>query len=218
MAAATARIRIGPMVTPLPRRRPWQVARQAVTLDQLSGGRLNLGVGIGGDWFGDYSRFGEPADDRTHGQQLDEALEVICGLWSGEPFSYQGAHYSVRETQFLPRPRQRPRIPIWVAGRWPGTKPFQRAARYDGVAALAREDGKDLTADEVRAIAAYIAGQRAAAEPIDIVLVGARLESKEYRSLAEAGATWYQVGFSWADSADHVREQIRRGPPMQGRP
>ena len=149
MAMVTERIRLGPMVTPLPRRRPWQVARQAVTLDQLSNGRAVLGVGIGGDWFGDYSRFGEPADDRTHGQQLDEALEVVTGLWGGIPFSYAGQHYSIKETQFLPAPIQQPRIPIWVAGVWPGTKPFRRAAQYDGVAPIPRGENTRLTPEDV---------------------------------------------------------------------
>jgi alkanesulfonate monooxygenase SsuD/methylene tetrahydromethanopterin reductase-like flavin-dependent oxidoreductase (luciferase family) len=217
MAAATSRIRIGPMVTPLPRRRPWQVARQAVTLDQLSGGRLVLGVGIGGDWFGDYSRFGEPADDRTHGQQLDEALDVICGLWSGEPFSYSGAHYSVRETQFLPCPQQRPRIPIWVAGVWPGTKPFRRAARYDGVTVIFRDESRPAGPDDVRAMAAYIAQHRTAPEPIDIVLAGAPRAEEEYRALAEAGVTWYQIGYMAEHTVDMVREEVRRGPPRLDR-
>lgn len=212
MALATERLRIGAMVTPLPRRRPWQVARQATTLDHLSGGRAVLGVGIGGDWFGDYSRFGEPADDRTRGAQLDEALEVVAGLWSGEPFSYAGTHYTVRDTQFLPAPLQQPRIPIWVAGVWPGTKPFRRAARYDGIAPIPRNDAP-LTPDDVRAMLAYIQPHRAAGGPYDVVLSGAPLAREQYAALAEAGATWYQDGFFAEDSADEVRAHIRRGPP-----
>lgn len=218
MAAATSRMRIGPMITPLPRRRPWQVARQAVTLDQLSGGRLNLGVGIGGDWFGDYSRFGEPTDNRVHGEQLDEALDLLCGLWSGETFSYSGAHYTVRETQFLPRPRQLPRIPIWVAGVWPGTKPFRRAARYDGVAPIFRDESRPPAPDDVRALAAYIAQHRSAAEPFDIVLAGAPRADAEYQALAEAGVTWYQIGYMTEHPLDMVREEVRRGPPQISRP
>lgn len=212
MAVATERIRIGAMVTPLPRRRPWQVARQATTLDHLSGGRAVLGVGLGGDWFGDYSRFGEPADDRTHGGQLDEALEVVCGLWSGEPFSYAGTHYTVRDTQFLPTPLQQPRIPIWVAGVWPGTKPFRRAARYDGVAPIGRTDAP-VTPEDVRALLAYIQPHRAADGPYDVVLSGAVLAREQYAALAEAGATWYQDGFVAEDDVDEVRAHIRRGPP-----
>jgi len=215
MAMVTERIRLGAMVTPLPRRRPWQVARQAVTLDQLSNGRAVVGVGIGGDWFGDYSRFGEPADDRSHGQQLDEALQVVTGLWSGAPFSYAGQHYTIKETQFLPTPIQQPRIPIWVAGVWPGTKPFRRAAQYDGAAPIPRGENTRLTPQDVGEIAAYIRQHRSAVEPFDIVLAGPPLEAEQYAAFAEAGATWYQDGFMWDDSVDQVRAHIRRGPPNQ---
>lgn len=214
MAAVTERIRIGPMVTPLPRRRPWQVARQAVTLDQFSNGRLILGVGLGGDWFGDYSRFGEPPDDRTHGAQLDEALDVVTGLWGGEPFSYTGQHYTVKETQFLPRPLQQPRIPIWVAGMWPGTKPFRRAARYDGAAPIPREQDARLTPDDVREMVAYVRQHRASERPFDVVLSGPPLEPGEYAAHAEAGATWYQEGFLWDHDVEMARAHIRRGPPQ----
>src|SRR5215211_5589745 len=213
MAMATERIRLGPMVTPLPRRRPWQVARQAITLDQLSNGRAVLGVGIGGDWFGDYSRFGEPADDRTHGQQLDEALQVVTGLWSGAPFTYAGQHYAIKETQFLPRPIQQPRIPIWVAGVWPGTKPFRRAAQHDGAAPIPRGENTRLTPEDVGEMVAYIRQHRSVAEPCDIVLVGPPLEAEQYAAFAQAGATWYQDGFMADDSVDQVRAHIRRGPP-----
>jgi alkanesulfonate monooxygenase SsuD/methylene tetrahydromethanopterin reductase-like flavin-dependent oxidoreductase (luciferase family) len=214
IAMVTERIRLGPMVTPLPRRRPWQVARQAVTLDQLSNGRAVLGVGIGGDWFGDYSRFGEPADARTHGQQLDEALEVVTGLWSGAPFSYTGQHYTIKETQFLPTPIQQPRIPIWVAGVWPGTKPFRRAAQYDGAAPIPRGENTRLTPQDVGELAAYIRQHRSVAEPFDIVLAGPPLEAEQYAAFAEAGATWYQDGFMAEDSVEQVRAHIRRGPPI----
>ena len=212
MAMATERIRLGPMVTPLPRRRPWQVARQAATLDQLSNGRAVLGVGIGGDWFGDYSRFGEPPDDRTHGEQLDEALEVIRGLWGAAPFSYAGKHYTVRDTQFLPAPVQ-PRIPIWVAGVWPGTKPFRRAAQYDGVAPIPRGEGTQLSPDDIRALKDYIQQHRTATEPFDVVLAGPPLAAEQYAGLADAGVTWYQDGFLWEDTVDTVRAHIRRGSP-----
>lgn len=213
MAMATEHIRIGPMVTPLPRRRPWQVARQAVTLDHLSGGRAVLGVGIGGDWFGDYSRFGETTDTRAHGELLDEALDVITGLWADEPLSYEGNHFTVRDTQFLPGPLQRPRIPIWVAGRWPGTKPFRRAARYDGVAPIPQRDGDEISADDVRAMLAYIAEHRQGQGPFDVVLSGPPLTPEGYAAVEAAGATWYQDGFLASDSLEMVQEHIRRGPP-----
>jgi alkanesulfonate monooxygenase SsuD/methylene tetrahydromethanopterin reductase-like flavin-dependent oxidoreductase (luciferase family) len=213
IAQATERIRIGPMVTPLPRRRPWQVARQAATLDHLSGGRAVLGVGLGGDWFGDYSGFGETADQRAHGAQLDEALAVITGLWSGEPFSYTGQHYTIRDVQFLPRPVQQPRIPIWVAGVWPGTRPFRRAARFDGVAPIGRDDETPIQPSDIRAMLEYIRPHRASDAPFDVVIGGAPRDDQEYAELAAAGVTWYQHGFLVNDSVELVRAHIRRGPP-----
>ena len=130
MATATERIRLGTLVTPVPRRRPWMLARELTTLDHLSHGRMVLGVGIGEDRFGrEYSAFGEPSGAATHAVMLDEGLDVITGLWRGEPFSYSGQHYHVEDVTFLPTPIQRPRIPIWVAGNWPHKKPFRRAAQ-----------------------------------------------------------------------------------------
>jgi alkanesulfonate monooxygenase SsuD/methylene tetrahydromethanopterin reductase-like flavin-dependent oxidoreductase (luciferase family) len=214
MAMATERIRLGPMVTPLPRRRPWQIARQAVTLDQLSNGRAVLGVGIGGDWFGDYSRFGEPPDDRTHGEQLDEALQVITGLWGTTPFSYSGKHYTIRDTQFLP-PAIQPRLPIWVAGRWPGTKPFRRAAQYDGVAPIGHDEHATLSPEDIRAMITYIRQHRTATEPFDVVFGGPPLTAEQYAAYADAGVTWYQDGFLVDDSVETVRAHIRRGPPSR---
>lgn len=214
IATATERIRLGPLVTPLPRRRPWQVARQAVTLDLLSGGRLILGVGIGGDWFGDYSRFGEPADNKVHGAKLDEALAILEGLWSGEPFSFDGEHYTISDAQFLPRPLQQPRIPIWVAGVWPGTKPFRRAARYDGVAPMSRMD-RLLTPEEVRDLRAYIQQHRSSDAPFDVVIGGPPLDDEQYAAYAAAGVTWYQIGMDAAESAEAVQLQVRNGPPRQ---
>jgi alkanesulfonate monooxygenase SsuD/methylene tetrahydromethanopterin reductase-like flavin-dependent oxidoreductase (luciferase family) len=210
VAAATKRIRLGPLVTPLPRRRPWQVARQAVTLDQLSEGRLILGVGIGGDWFGDYSRFGEPADDKTHGAQLDEALAVLEGLWSGESFSYRGDHYVVNDVQFLPRPLQQPRIPVWVAGVWPRTKPFRRAARFDGVAPMG-EEGM-LSHEQIRDLRAYVEQHRTSEGPFDIVIGGPQLNAEQYAAYTAAGVTWYQLGIGEGEDSDTFRACIRRGP------
>src|SRR5215213_6520361 len=98
IAAATERVRLGPMVTPLPRRRPAKVARETATLDRLSGGRLTLGVGIGSDRFGgEMSKTGEQLDDRRRGQMLDEALAILTSAWSGEPVHHRGEHYIVND-------------------------------------------------------------------------------------------------------------------------
>ena len=93
IAMCTERIRLGPMATPVARRRPWKLAREAVTLDRLSGGRLILGVGLGGDGEAEFERFGEDAHARTRSAKLDEGLAILAGLWTGAPFSYDGAHF-----------------------------------------------------------------------------------------------------------------------------
>jgi alkanesulfonate monooxygenase SsuD/methylene tetrahydromethanopterin reductase-like flavin-dependent oxidoreductase (luciferase family) len=126
VALATERLRLGPMVTPLARRRPWKVARETVTLDRLSGGRLVLGVGLGEPATDEFGSFGEPTDPKVRAAMLDEGLEVLTRLWSGETVSFSGRHYRVDEVAFQPTPAQRPRIPIWVAGAWPRRGPRRR--------------------------------------------------------------------------------------------
>jgi alkanesulfonate monooxygenase SsuD/methylene tetrahydromethanopterin reductase-like flavin-dependent oxidoreductase (luciferase family) len=217
MALCTERIRLGTMVTPLPRRRPWKLARETVSVDQLSGGRLVLGVGIGINDWREYSAFGEPADDALHGAMLDEGLAVLTGLWSGEPFSFQGQHYKARDAYFLPTPTQQPRIPIWVAGIWPNKKPFRRAARWDGVFPLLH-DGP-LPPDDIRAMLAYIRQYRTSTEPFDVVAVGwAYKHGKEagdalLADYTEAGVTWWLEGFNPQDTVADVRARIQQGPP-----
>jgi alkanesulfonate monooxygenase SsuD/methylene tetrahydromethanopterin reductase-like flavin-dependent oxidoreductase (luciferase family) len=132
-ATATERLRIGPMVTPLARRRPVKVARETATLDRLSGGRLTLGVGLGSDRFGaEFSATGDQVDDRQRGQMLDEALQILTAAWSGSPVHHRGQHYTVDGLQFLPRPLQRPGVPVWAAGLPGNARPLRRAARCDG--------------------------------------------------------------------------------------
>jgi len=135
IALRTTRVRIGALVTPLPRRRPWKVARETVSLDRLSTGRLVFGVGSGSPGGRDveWASFGEALDGAARGAMLDEALAVLTRLWSGERVSFAGRHYHVRSAQFRPTPLQSPRIPIWVAATWPHQPPLRRAARWDGV-------------------------------------------------------------------------------------
>ena len=109
MAVATRRVRLGIMVTPLARRRPWKVAREVVALDALSSGRFTLGVGLGGGAQNEFAAFGENADARVRAELLDEGLAILDGLWSGEPFSYEGDHYRVSGAEFTPRAVQQPR-------------------------------------------------------------------------------------------------------------
>ncbi|MCB0202758.1 MAG: LLM class flavin-dependent oxidoreductase [Anaerolineae bacterium] len=131
-AMQTTTIKLGTTVTPLPRRRPHKLARETVTLDRLSNGRLILGVGIGlgkREW----DHLGEETALQSRGRMLDEGLEILAGLWSGEPFQFNGEHYHIDQAQFLPPPFQQPRIPVWVGGEWPNKRPFLRMARWDGM-------------------------------------------------------------------------------------
>ena len=132
-ALRTERVVLGPMVTPLARRRPSDVARQATTLDHLSGGRLIFGAGLGRRQTRSSRPLVEDGDARVRADRLDEALAVVCGLWTGESFSFDGVHHQVSDVTFHPPPVQRPRPPIWIAGLLPNRRPFRRAARYEGI-------------------------------------------------------------------------------------
>jgi hypothetical protein len=221
MVMATSRIKLGPMVTPLPRRRPWKLAREGVTLDRLSHGRLILGVGIGSDsFFKEYSTYGESLDDKLHGAMLDEGLDVLVQLWSGERVNYTGRHYQLHDALFLPTPLQQPRIPIWIAGVWPFKKPFQRAARWDGVCPL-KQAYQLMQPEDIREMLSYIRQFRMIDEPFDVLASGntSGTERQEdldlIRPYAEAGATWWQESFAGSDSLEleAVRTRIQQGPP-----
>src|SRR5437016_4033422 len=171
VASATHEIRLGPMVTPLARRRPVKVARETATLDRLSAGRLTLGVGLGSDRFGgEYSITGEELDDRRRARMLDEALEILQAAWSGRLVRHRGEHYTVDAMRFLPRPVQRPGVPIWVAGYYGKSRPLRRAARYQGFFPIGVEHP-----DQVAEIAAELTrlrreAEKVAAGPFDLVV------------------------------------------------
>jgi len=216
IALRTTRIKLGPLVTPLPRRRPWKVARETVTLDHLSGGRLILGIGLGADFYGEYGDFGETTDRRVRGAMLDEGLAVLTQLWSGKECSYQGQHYQLNRVQFLPKPLQQPRIPIWIAGNWPKKKPFRRAAQFDGV--YPQMQGRALTPDDCREILGYIQAQRTRTTPFDLVLKGVTSGTDKARdaahvaSFAQAGPTWWLEDF-YDYTFEQARQRIHQGPP-----
>ncbi len=218
IASATERIRIGPMVTPLPRRRPVKVARETVTLDQLSEGRLTLGVGIAGDDYRELSGTGEQVDARLRGAMLDESLEILQQAWSGEPVNHHGEHYVMDDITFRPRPVQRPGIPVWVAVRYGNAKPLRRAARYQGVFPV-KVDRPDQLAEivagvqELRAADPALAtGTGTGTEPYDVAVGGSA--GTDPAPFAAAGATWWMINFDWrATSVDTVRGVLREGPP-----
>ena len=218
MAMRTERVRLGAMLTPPARRRPWKLARETMTLDHLSGGRLVLPVGLGATDDGGFSKVGEPVDRRVRAELLDESLEILTGLWSGEPFSYEGKHYHLEEMTFLPPPVQRPRVPIWVVGAWPSKKSMNRALRYDGL--LAYTTRGEVTPEDIRAMKDYVEENRPETSPFDIVWEGETpgddLEraASIVRPFAEAGATWWMES-PWTppNEPDDLRARIRQGPP-----
>jgi alkanesulfonate monooxygenase SsuD/methylene tetrahydromethanopterin reductase-like flavin-dependent oxidoreductase (luciferase family) len=207
MAAATELLRIGPMVSPIARRRPAKLLRETTTLDRLSGGRLILGVGLGSDRFAqEYSKTGEEVDDRVRAERLDETLDILTAGWTGESVNHHGKHYLVDDVQFLPRPVNG-RVPVWVAG-FPGkAKPVQRAARYDGFFPV------NLTSPEqVAEPAAVLRSVRGSLDGYDIAV--ALEPSADPRPYAEAGATWCLTDVDPATLrlAD-VRAVLAAGPP-----
>ncbi|MBI4640432.1 MAG: LLM class flavin-dependent oxidoreductase [Candidatus Tectomicrobia bacterium] len=219
IAMQTRRIRIGAMVTPLARRRPWQVARETVSLDHLSDGRLIFGAGLGYQAV-DFAAFGEEADPKIRAEKLDEGLQVLSGLWTGESFSFQGNHYQVNAVTFLPKPMQSPRIPVWIAGFWPNHRPFRRAARWDGTyIGTQKVNGEILTPEELKEVVAYVKAHRGQAEPFDVAFAGQTPSDPEegmeiVHPYIEAGLTWWLEGIEDVrGSLEEMRERIRSGPP-----
>lgn len=228
VALRTERLTIGTMVTPLTRRRPWQVARQSVSLDRLSGGRFVLGVGLGDPVRWDYGFFGEETDARVRAARLDEALDVLAGLWTGAPFRFEGEHFQLAEVTFKPAPVQQPRIPVWVGGWWPNRPPLRRAARWDGMAPI--KWGEALTPEELAEAVAYCRRHRTADGPFEVIASGGSEPGDGARmaAYAEAGATWWLEDVSpWRFGADPraqwndrdteaMESRVAAGPPSGG--
>jgi alkanesulfonate monooxygenase SsuD/methylene tetrahydromethanopterin reductase-like flavin-dependent oxidoreductase (luciferase family) len=226
IASQTERIVIGPMVTPLPRRRPWVVARQAASLDQLSNGRVLLGVGIGEPADVEFGAFGEPTERRARAEMLDEALAIITGLWSGTEFSFSGTHYRVEPMRFLPRPVQQPRIPIVVAGYLPNAGPIRRAARWDGMYPLSSVLDDEDWPEKFGALVAELRERHAehATEGMPFeILDGGETPGSDPAESERLGATWWIESlnpwrFGWDDGEGWpeigpLRERIGAGPP-----
>jgi alkanesulfonate monooxygenase SsuD/methylene tetrahydromethanopterin reductase-like flavin-dependent oxidoreductase (luciferase family) len=224
-AMVTERIRLGTMLTALSRMRPWKLASEVATLDDLSGGRVILSIGLGALETG-FAEFGEETDRKVRAELVDEGLEIITGLWKGQPFSYEGKHYQIKPLDFPaapPPPVQQPRIPIWVVGAWLRRKSMARALRYDGLLpnvmdAMETRMGRP-TPDEVRAMRQYVDEIRTEPGPYDIVVEGATpgddaaAAAAIVRPFAEAGATWWLEAKWDAGDLEVVRTRLQQGPP-----
>ena len=191
VACATETLRLGPLVTPLSRRRVHKLSRETVTLDHLSRGRLTLGVGLGSHRNGELEPFGEVVDARERAGLLDQGLERLEALWGGE---------------FEPLQLQRPRIPVWVAARWPNRRPLRRAARWNGLfpIELPGPDALAVLADELRGLRGESSG------PFDLVVETS--PGADLRPWENAGATWVLTSFGSQPREAEVREAIEAGP------
>ncbi len=224
-AMQTRTIRLGTLLSPLSRMRPWKLASETATLDHLSGGRLILSVGLGAPDSG-FDSFGEETDRRTRAELMDEGLDILTGLWAGQPFSYEGKHYQVTELNFphvAPAPVQQPRIPIWVVGAWPRMKSMRRVLRYDGLLPhFMNAEGKieTLLPGHLPQMKAYIDANRTLTTPFDIIVDGTtpgdapQQAAEAVRPWIEAGATWWIESMWEAKSLDLVMTRIQQGPPQ----
>jgi alkanesulfonate monooxygenase SsuD/methylene tetrahydromethanopterin reductase-like flavin-dependent oxidoreductase (luciferase family) len=228
MAMRTERIRLGTMVTPLPRRRASKLAAEAVALDHLSGGRLTLGIGLGDAWDVALANLGGQTDTAMRAAMVDEGLEVMVGLWSGEPFAYRGRFYQADGFTLLPKPVQTPRIPIWIGGQYPKPGPTRRAARWDGSCLFIptrysseKISQRDWTPADIRALLATVAAHSPQGiEGFDVV-VGGRARGEDcdaeralIQSSSRAGATWWN---EWVPPMDRqsMHAAIARGPLLR---
>jgi alkanesulfonate monooxygenase SsuD/methylene tetrahydromethanopterin reductase-like flavin-dependent oxidoreductase (luciferase family) len=218
IAARTSRIRLGPLMIALPRRRPQVVAREMATLDVLSGGRTVFGAGLG-SIDAEYTAFGEEASLRYRAERLDESLAVLSELWSGREVRFHGQHIVVDGVRMLPAPVQRPRIPIWCPGRWPVKAGFRRAARWDGAMPTHADYtlGATMPPEDLSAILAVIVAERGGLDGFDVALEGrtpptggATIVSR----YADLGLTWWVEAMGWwRGGVAEARSRIAAGPP-----
>lgn len=226
-AMRTSTISLGTMLTPLPKRKPWEVASQAATLDNLSGGRVILSVGLGAP----EPRFYIFEDDpgrKVRAEMLDEGLAMLTHLWREEPFTYRGQHYRALKADRMipPAPKQQPRIPVWVVGLWPSPRSMRRSARWDGWLPNFRQP-EGLNRPELEMFtqgAAWLREERArlglSMDGYDLIMEGNTQPGEkavaEVAAWAEAGATWWLEANWFLDAERAVgasRERLRAGPP-----
>jgi alkanesulfonate monooxygenase SsuD/methylene tetrahydromethanopterin reductase-like flavin-dependent oxidoreductase (luciferase family) len=207
IAARTSRIRLGTLVTPVPRRRPWKLAKEVTTLDHLSAGRVILGVGLGVPVQEEYADFGEVADQRVHAARLDEGLILLDGWLRGDPVEFHGDHYQVT-AQLHPAAVQRPRPPIWVAATLPARAGVRRAAKWDGIFPLHRTGV--LPAAQLAEVVAELNPRPGPGYDV-VAAIGPGAAPDE---LADAGATWLIDGPEGpGEPFDELRRRLENGPP-----
>lgn len=228
VAMKTTRLRFGVMLTAASVRRPWQLASETATLDRLSDGRLILCLGLGAAADLGFGRVGEQTDRKVRAELLDESIDILTGLWTGEPFSYTGKHYHLDQVTLAITPVQKPHIPIWVVGAWPRHKSMQRVLRCDGLIPAkmtAAGASTEVTPDELRVMTKFLYESQQGGKPYDVVIEGETAGNDAaaqamVAAYAQAGATWWLEGV--ATSAYHrgglagVYARVAAGPPAIG--
>lgn len=202
-AVVTQRVHLGPLVVPLPRRRPWNVAKAAVSLDHLSGGRIIVGVGSGTPRGPEFPAFHEQSDLRVRGDMLDEGLEIIRAAWSGEPVHFAGTHYRIDSVRFLPRPVRAAGIPIWAATESVIGRPVRRAARLDGVVPTV------IAPADLPQLIDAVGRDRVQQGLFDVVGIS---REDDPDSWAAAGATWWLRELAWDRPLAEALAVVGRGP------
>jgi alkanesulfonate monooxygenase SsuD/methylene tetrahydromethanopterin reductase-like flavin-dependent oxidoreductase (luciferase family) len=222
MAMRTERVKLGAIVTPPSRRRPWKLARETMSVDRLSGGRLVLPVGLGALDDGAFGNVGEATDTRERAERLDETLTILDGLWSGKPFGFDGRHYRFKPMTFRPTPVQRPRIPIWVVGAWPSERSMTRAAQWDGflAQALPAAGPAGLTPDVLAEAVSWVHAHRAPGAGRYDVIVEGTTPAHDPEAAGQVVAPWIAAGATWwiesdwnAGTVEALRRRIAAGPP-----
>jgi alkanesulfonate monooxygenase SsuD/methylene tetrahydromethanopterin reductase-like flavin-dependent oxidoreductase (luciferase family) len=217
-ATRTTSIRLGTLLTPPSRRRPWELASQVATVDRLSGGRVTLSVGLGALDSG-FEAFGEECDRRRRAELMDECLAIMCGLWAGQPFSFDGTHYTIRPTEFptIGHTHQQPRVPIWCVGAIDRPRSMERALRWDGIIpqVIDGDGARQPRLEEVAELRRQVESRRGG-DPFDIVIEGAMAEHSP-AAFADAGATWW-IESMWDAVGDPspvaaITDRLRQGPP-----
>jgi hypothetical protein len=219
-AMRTDSIRLGTLLTPLSIMRPWKLASETATLDQLSQGRVILSVGMGAPDVG-FKNFGEVTNLHIRAELVDEGLDILTKLWSGKPFTYQGTHYQVNAKRLpihIPPLVQQPHIPIWIVGAWPRPKSMQRVLRCDGIIPYIKPKGqlgRSATPDDIRAIKLWL--EKHQQKDLDIVVEGETIEDDPVKAntvveaFEDAGATWW-IESIWGDPGKREL-RLRQGPP-----
>jgi len=225
-AMVTTRLRLGTMVVPVPLRRPWKLASEAIALDHLSDGRLTLGLGAGAVWM-DWQAFpDEPTEPKTRAEMLDETIDILDLLFQRKPFDYDGKHYHLKltlldESYYPPKPVQQPRVPIWVPGIWPRMKSMRRLLKCDGLFPQkmnSNSEFEEVTPDDLRQMKVYIDTNRTLTTPFDVVVEGktGELDPVQVKDIlqewVDAGATWWVEGL-WEATQEQAADRLRQGPP-----